>query len=324
VKRSPRNPILTRRDIPALPPDVADVTAVFNPGAVRVGRRIHLLLRVQTRGRETVLVPALSDDGERFEVRARRLEIDGLDAVGETIHHVYDPRLTLVDDTIYMVFAADADGGCRLGVAAARDLDRYELIAYGGDDVRNGVLFPQRIGGRFLRLERPNRWRFDSGVTSGTTIVLAESDDLVRWTDVAPVMHGRPHSWDELIGSGPPPVRTPDGWLHVYHGIATHGAGGLIYQAGVCLLDLDDPSRVVARGRDNILEPREMYEMVGQVPNVVFPTGLVVDEVDAEGCAHPHSTARLYYGAADTVVATATTTIGALLDACREPGSAAT
>jgi beta-1,4-mannooligosaccharide/beta-1,4-mannosyl-N-acetylglucosamine phosphorylase len=189
--------------------------------------------------------------------------------------------------------------------------------------VRNGVLFPEKIGGRYLRLERPNRSRFDSGVTSGTTIVLAESEDLVRWTEVAPVMQGRPHYWDELIGSGPPPLKTRDGWLHVYHGIATHGAGGLIYQAGACLLDLDDPSRVLARGRDNILEPRELYETVGQVPNVVFPTGLVAD-VDDDGFAPPEHEARLYYGAADTVVATATTTVGGLLDACRGPGSAVT
>jgi beta-1,4-mannooligosaccharide/beta-1,4-mannosyl-N-acetylglucosamine phosphorylase len=323
VRRSPRNPILTRRDVPALPPDIADVTSVFNPGAIRIGKRVHLLLRVQTRGRHTVLVPAESDDGERFTVRARRVEIHGLDAVGRTIHHVYDPRLTRIGDTVYMVFAADTDGGCSLGVAAMRDSEHYDLISFDGDDVRNGVLFPQRVGGRYLRLERPNRTRLVSGVTTGGAIVLAESDDLVRWTEVAPVMQGRPHYWDELIGSGPPPVKTRAGWLHVYHGIARHGAGGLIYQAGVCLLDLEDPARVTARGRDNVLEPREPYEQVGQVPNVVFPTGLIVDDVDGDGFALPDSRVRLYYGAADTAVATATTTIGGLIDACRGTGPAA-
>jgi beta-1,4-mannooligosaccharide/beta-1,4-mannosyl-N-acetylglucosamine phosphorylase len=89
-----------------------------------------------------------------------------------------------------------------------------------------------------------------------------------------------------------------------------------VYQAGVCLLDLQDPSRVIARGRNNILEPREPYELIGQVPNVVFPTGLVVDALDERGFAGPWSAARLYYGAADTVVAMATATVGELLEAC--------
>jgi beta-1,4-mannooligosaccharide/beta-1,4-mannosyl-N-acetylglucosamine phosphorylase len=322
VERSRRNPILTRRDIPPIPPHVVDVSSVFNPGAIREGNRILLLLRVQTRGRETVLMAAESADGETFTVRPRLVEIEGLDAVGERIHHVYDPRLTRLDRAIYVVFAADTDRGSRLGVAATDDFERFELVCFGGDDVRNGVLFPERIGGQYLRLERPNRTRLESGVTTGDQIVLAASEDLASWVEIGPVMAGRPHYWDELIGSGPPPVKTAQGWLHIYHGVARHLVGCDIYQAGVCLLDLEDPRRVLARGRNNILEPREPYEHVGQVPNVVFPTGMVVDDLDEAGFARPGSLVRVYYGAADTAVAMATTTVGDLLAACDEPGSA--
>jgi predicted GH43/DUF377 family glycosyl hydrolase len=130
-------------------------------------------------------------------------------------------------------------------------------------------------------------------------------------------LQGRWHYWDELIGPGPPPIPTREGWLCIYHGVALHLASAHLYQAGVFLLDPDDPSRVIARGRDNILEPREPYEIAGQVPNVVFPTGAIVEETDAEGFAHPRSLVRLYYGAADTCVATATTTVAALLEAAR-------
>jgi beta-1,4-mannooligosaccharide/beta-1,4-mannosyl-N-acetylglucosamine phosphorylase len=130
-------------------------------------------------------------------------------------------------------------------------------------------------------------------------------------------MRGRPRYWDELIGSGPPPVRTREGWLHVYHGVATHFGSANVYQAGVCLLDLDDPSRVIARGRNNILEPREPYELTGQVPNVVFPSGLIAEDVDEDGCASTDSVVRLYYGAADTAVGLAETTVAWLLEACR-------
>jgi beta-1,4-mannooligosaccharide/beta-1,4-mannosyl-N-acetylglucosamine phosphorylase len=321
VERSRRNPILTRRDIPPIPPHVVDVSSVFNPGAIRDGDRTVLLLRVQTRGRETVLLPAESADGETFTVHPRLVEIKGLDAVPKKIHHVYDPRLTRLDQTTYVVFAADTNHGCRLGVAATDDFERFELISFGGNDARNGVLFPERIGGQYLRLERPNRTRLESGVSTGDQIVLAASDDLATWVEVGPVMAGRPHYWDELIGSGPPPVKTPQGWLHIYHGVARHLVGCDIYQAGVCLLDLDNPRRVLARGRNNILEPREPYEQVGQVPNVVFPTGMVVDDFDEAGFARPSSPVRVYYGAADTVVAMATTTISDLLAACYVQGS---
>ena len=119
VTRSPKNPILARQDIPAVAPHVVDVSSVFNPGAVRLGGRTVLLLRVQTRGRETVLMPAESDDGETFTVRPRLVEIEGLHALRDHIYHVYDPRLTRIGRTLYMVFAADVDGGCRLGVASA-------------------------------------------------------------------------------------------------------------------------------------------------------------------------------------------------------------
>ncbi len=319
LKRSNANPILTRRDIPEIPGLTVDVSSVFNPGAVYWRGKYYLLLRVQTRGRETRLLVAESDDGERFAVRSRVVEIAGLADVAQTIYHVYDPRLTAMGDAcVHVVFAADTDGGCRLGIATTRDFERFELVSFGeDDDVRNGVLFPEKLNGEFARLERPNRVALDSGVTTGSEIVLATSNDLVSWKTIGSVMKGRWHYWDELIGSGPPPVKTRNGWLHIYHGVATHLNAG-IYQAGVVLLDLHDPAKVIARSRNNILEPREMYELVGQVPNVVFPSGMIVESMDADGFARPDSLVRLYYGAADTVVGLATCTVAELLDACKE------
>lgn len=317
--RSERNPILTRSDIPPVAPIVRDVTSVFNPGAIRWKGQVFLLLRVQTRGRETVLMVATSDDGERFTVRPEVVTIRGLESVAETVYHVYDPRLTAIGDDVYVVFAADVEGGCRLGIARTRDFANFEMVSFEKQaDARNGVLFPEKIGGKYARLERPNRVTLNSGVTTGSEIVFSTSDDLVTWTAVQSVMSGRWHYWDELIGSGPPPVKTREGWLHVYHGVATHLVGANIYQAGAVLLDLNDPTRVIARTRNNILEPREAYEHVGQVPNVVFPSGLVVDSFDADGFATPESMVRLYYGAADSVVGLATTTVGELIQACRE------
>ncbi|MBC8328118.1 MAG: glycoside hydrolase family 130 protein [Planctomycetes bacterium] len=319
LQRHP-DPILTRDDLPDVPPRLLDPSSVFNPGAARFLGRDRLLLRVQGRSRESFLMPARSADGLRFEVEARAITIDGLAKAGERIHHVYDPRLTVVGDTCYAVFAADLDDACRLGVAATTDFRSFELIGLDpAGDSRNGVLFPEQVRGRWLRLERPNRTALDGGPTSGETIVLAESDDLRSWRPVAPVMSGRWRYWDERIGSGPPPVKTRAGWLHLYHGVATHFQSANVYQAGAVLLDLDDPSRVLARTWNNVLEPRATWELTGQVPNVVFPSGMIVDRVDADGFAEPGSLVRVYYGAADTVVGLATATIAELIDACRDP-----
>lgn len=317
LRRHADNPILTRRDIPDVPPVIVDATSVFNPGAVMHEGRYLLMLRVQTRGRETFFMMAGSDDGTHFEVERRTLRIRGIETFGGTVYHCYDPRITRLDGTFYVMFAMDTDDGCRLGLARTTDFETIDFAGSCGDeDVRNGVLFPEKIGGSYARLDRPNRVGLGSGVTTGDTIVLSRSDDLVTWRTVAPVMSGRLHYWDELIGPGPPPVKTREGWLLVYHGIATHLAGACIYQAGVALLDLDDPSIVLARSRDNVLEPRETYETTGQVPNVVFPSGMIVEGHEAGGFADPGSRALIYYGAADTSVCLATSTVGELLGAC--------
>ena len=317
-RRHPHNPILTRSDIPDIPSRVSDPTSVFNPGAVKLGERYVLLLRVQTRGRETVLVRAESADGVRFEVANQIVPVEGIGGGRERIHHVYDPRITPLEGTNVVTLAMDTDAGCRIAMARSKDLRRLEFLGMGDDDVRNAVVFPERVGGRYLRLERPNPIRDPGGPTTGDTIVLTESSDLLSWRSVGPIMTGRPHYWDERIGPGPPPIKTRDGWLLVYHGVSTHFGSVNIYQVGVALLDLDEPLTVRARGRCNVLEPREPCERVGQVPNVVFPSGLIVDDVDSDGFADPTSGVFLYYGAADTAVALATTTTADLLAACHE------
>ena len=317
--RSSSNPILTRDDIPEVLPLVRDVSSVFNPGACRWDGYDLLLLRVQTRGRETVWVPAWSDNGIAFDVEDRIVEVAGMEATGEPAHHTYDPRLTVIDDELIVAFAVDTDGACRVAIARGTSLDNLTLVAYDTTrDSRNAVVFPEKVGGRYLRLERPNRVSRDGAVPSGAEIVLAASDDLATWTEVGSVMTGRPRSWDELIGSGPPPVKTERGWLHIYHGVATHFASVNIYQAGAVLLDADDPTRVIARTRRNILEPRMTYELIGQVPNVVFPSGMIVDGVGPGAAAPDDARVRVYYGAADTCVGLAVTSIGDLLAACEE------
>ncbi|MHC4944157.1 MAG: glycoside hydrolase family 130 protein [Planctomycetota bacterium] len=321
MKRHPKNPILTRKDIPKIAPYLEDVTSVFNPGAVRKGDEYLLMLRVQNRGRETFLLMAESKDGVKFSVSDRPVELEGIEKVKEKVYHCYDPRITELEGSYYILFAMDMEGACRLGLARTNDFDNFQFMGIvSEEDNRNGVLFPEKVGGRYLRLDRPNETAFSTGTLSGDTICLSESDDLLKWRTVAPVMSGRFHYWDELIGAGPPPLKTREGWLQIYHGVALHLSSAHIYQAGVMLLDLKDPSKVIGRGRYNILEPREMYELIGQVPNVVFPSGAVAEKTDRDGLAAEDCNINVYYGAADTCVCLAQASVKDLIRAALQTG----
>jgi beta-1,4-mannooligosaccharide/beta-1,4-mannosyl-N-acetylglucosamine phosphorylase len=319
MKRHSRNPLISRSDIPSVPPHLVDVTSVFNPGAVRWNDKIVLILRVQNRGRETFLLPAFSPNGVDFEISDEPIQLRGLDSLGYRVYHVYDPRITRIDNSFYVTVAMDTDTGCRVGLAVTRNFRDYDFLGVPlQGDARNAVLFPEKIGGEYFMLYRPNRTRVDGNVASGSEIELATSPDMINWTPRQLVMSGRFHFWDEFIGSGPPPIKTRHGWLHIYHGVATHFAASNIYQAGVVLLDLENPGKVIGRCRYNIHEPRELYEQVGQVQNVIFPTGLIADFQDADRFVDDDARLLIYYGAADTCVALAETTVQELLSACHE------
>ncbi len=238
-----------------------------------------------------------------------------MEKVKEKIYHIYDARITKLENNYYIMFAMDMDKGCQLGLAKTMDFEEFNFLGIVSDgDVRNGVIFPEKVNGKYLRFDRPNKVQLEGGPASGNTIYLSESDNLLNWKTVKPVMSGRFHYWDENIGSGPPPVKTKEGWLQVYHGVAMHFASSNIYQAGVSLHDLNDPSIVLYRGKYNILEPRELFELTGQVPNVVFPCGIVVENYDADGFASLDSKVLIYYGAADTSIGLAVTTIKELIE----------
>jgi len=313
--RCERNPVLTRLDIVSRHPALLDVSSVFNPGGIMYQGSFLLLLRVQNRARETLLVKATSQNGIDFKVSDEPVAMLHLERCPHIIYHIYDPRITHAHEpgTYHVICAMDTDAGCFLGLFTTIEFDYLEFIALVSEpDVRNGVL----LEGTPYRFERPNTYLREDGVKTGSAIICSESSDFLHWEPVAKVFAGRPHYWDELIGSGPSPLKTEAGWLHIYHGVATHFASVNIYQAGVSLHDADQPWLCLARGKYNILEPRESYELCGQVPNVVFPSAAIPAELDSNGCVPLDSDIYVYYGAADTCVGLAITTARDLIAHC--------
>lgn len=321
LNRHPNNPILTRADILSKSPHLEDATSVYNPGAIHFKGKHRMVLRTQARSRETFLLVADSDDGVEFTPRDLPIQFDNLPEIPVT-YHFYDPRLTAIEGKCYMMFAVDLDDRCTLGLAVTEDFEHFKFLGYTSGsypDTRNGVLFPEKVNGKYLRLERPNLPQEPGNPTSGDIITISESENLLRWNHHGDVISGRWRYWDERIGAGPPPIKTSHGWLLIYHGVATHFSSSNIYQTGALILDLHDPTKVLARTRHNILEPREIYELVGQVPNVVFPSGCIPDKMDDDGTVPDNAKLSIYYGAADTCIGLATATVAEVIHACHHP-----
>ncbi len=286
---------------------------------------------------------AVSDDGYHFErvseepcVAPSADHFDGFDAGG-----VEDPRVVMIDGTLYMTYCARSVPhwlfltGTRLenpptpgvtwtenyrrgGLVSTTDLKTWKRWGPVTTDDHydcNIILFPEKINGRFAMLHRPSKGKaeIEAGTTAarGDGMAICFSDDLKTWVDHQPL--AGPEFWWEggKIGGATPPIRTDQGWLTTYHSVEPrpektdwHPNHQFCYRTGVMMLDLDDPTKVIARCPHPILEPETPVEKYGTVNNVVFATGHVImgDEL------------LVYYGGADTVLCVATTKLQDLID----------
>jgi predicted GH43/DUF377 family glycosyl hydrolase len=191
-----------------------------------------------------------------------------------------------------------------MALASTKDFTHFEKHGLVGPDRndKDWVLFPERIGGRIAMLHR---------LQSKVQIAYFESVEQLEnsqkfWDEY--VKHFRDYevirpkfTWEKMkVGVGPPPIRTERGWFVIYHGVSEER----IYRAGAVLLDLDDPTKVVARTREPILEPEMEFEKRGVVPNVVFPDGAIIQD----------GTLLTFYGGADKVCCVASAPIDEFLD----------
>ena len=298
VERWYKNPIITLENVPF------PCNTVFNAGCTKFGDQYILLMRIEDMAGRSVFALARSEDGYHFTVDPT----PAMEPAKEEPFRSYerrgieDPRITFCEGAYYIMYTAYSRYGARLALAKTTDFKNYERIALISEpENKDGALFPRKINGRYARLDRP----YGGGTGN---IWISYSADLLHWGDSQVVMTTRSGFWDsDRIGASAPPMETEHGWLEIYHGVKNTSAGP-IYRMGAVLLDLDDPAKVLCRAAVPILTPREYYERVGDIGNVVFSCGAILED---EGKV------KLYYGAADTCICLGFADINELIDRCQ-------
>lgn len=316
ITRHPANPILTAAHVPY------PTALVFNAGVAKFQGRYVMIFRNDygSLSDETLephhttnLGIAYSKDGVHWEAGPKPV----FKLHDEETIRAYDPRLTVMDGRCYMCFAVDTKHGIRAGIAVTDDMEHFEVLSLSTPDLRNTVLFPEKIGGRYVRLERPFTVYSRGGVDRFDTWI-SESPDLKYWGG-SELLFAVEHVAfaNDKVGPAAPPVKTKKGWLATFHAVDidySRGKNGWEpawkkrYTAGIILLDLDNPKRIVGLHQEPLLAPEADYEVAGGFRNnVIFPGGMILED-DGE--------VKIYYGSADTVECLASAHVDDLLALC--------
>lgn len=329
AKRFPQNPLLRPSDLKA---GIAgmEITCLLNPGVFRYGNKIFLLLRVAERPIQKdgiISFPVYNNEG-KIEVVSFDKNDPDLDASDPRVityksknylttmsylrlvsssdgiifsddsqyppifgegelesFGIEDCRVATMNDGFFLTFTEVSSLAVGVGLIKTKDWKSYER--YGmifPPHNKDCALFEETINGKYYALHRPS-----SPELGGNYIWLAQSPDRFHWGGHKCIATTREGMWDcARVGAGGAPIKTEHGWLEIYHGADYNHR----YCLGALLLDLKDPSKVLARSKDPIMEPIAEYEQTGFFGNVVFTNGHLVDG----------DTIKMYYGASDEVI----------------------
>lgn len=300
VWRYTENPIIDRNPLPG-------VARIFNSAVVPYQGEFIGVFRAEQIDGIPHLYLGRSKDGIHWTYDPSKITM--VNEKGELYmpRYAYDPRLVKVEDMYYIIWCTDFYGAA-LGIAKTEDFKTFvrlenPFLPFN----RNGVLFPKKINGNFALLSRPS----DSGHTPFGDVFLSESPDLVYWGKHRHVMaRGYRQWWQSVkIGGGAAPIETSEGWLMFYHGV-TGTCNGFVYSMGACIMDIDNPAIVKYRCNNFILTPETWYEERGFVANVVFPCAALTDAATGR--------IAIYYGAADSYVGMAFTTVDTIVNYIKE------
>lgn len=326
LQRHPSNPILHEDDVPW------DCMSVFNAGVCKWDDGYVMLFRSDSGPKErpdaylTRVGLARSSDGYSWEVdpepifdqqKIREWLKDQYDIRfgDKEVVRVYDPRITIIDGEAYFCFAVDTHHGIRGGIAKSSDLRNWQLLHITLPEDRNMVLFPERVNGKFVRLDRPFPLYLRGGRES-FDIWISDSPDGENWGNHRLLLAAEEIPFGNAkIGPGAPPIKTDKGWLTTFHAVQKHTDKQLNcwspgdpwskeYIAGLMLLDLNEPWKIIGMSKQPLLQAEAPYEVEGFRGSVIFPGGFILEE---------NGMVKMYYGAADTVVALAEAPVDELL-----------
>lgn len=339
AQRFTQNPLLSPKDLKPSRPGL-EITCLLNPGVFTFQNKTWLLVRVAERPKQqegVISFPVLKGDGiEIIEISSNDPELNaddprvirykGIDYLttlshlrllcsddginfyepegypllqgetGQEAFGVEDCRVTLLDGTYYLTYTAVSEQGVGVGLRKTTDWKNFSsegmIIPPHNKDC---AIFEEKVNGLFYALHRPSS--VDIG---GNYIWIAQSPDGIHWGKHKCIITTRKDSWDSArVGAGAAPIKTEKGWLEIYHG----ANAGHRYCLGAFLLDLDDPSVVLARSEEPIMVPTAEYELTGFFGHVVFTNGHVVNGDEL----------TIYYGAADEFVCGAKFSIAEIL-----------
>ena len=320
VKRYENNPILSSADL-SYPSSL-----VFNAGVAKYRNQYVMVFRNDVGfapdSRKDIHINlgiAFSDDGKQWKPAPH----PWLETAGRhpELERIYDPRLTVIEDRCYICFAADTRFGVCGGIGLiSEDFSSIEILSISSPDNRNMVLFPEKINGKFVRLERPFP-EYSLNYREHFDIWMSTSPDGRHWGESRIVLsHVDVPFCNSKIGPAAPPVRTAQGYLTLFHAVWKDTGKDLscwdlgcgtrwnkTYYAGLMLLNPDDPSKVTGLCRKPLLAPVEKYELEGFRGSVICPGGMIQED---------SGEVKIYYGAADTVECLATASVEELLAMC--------
>jgi predicted GH43/DUF377 family glycosyl hydrolase len=303
--RAKENPIIT-----PISEHSWESKATFNPGAIYLNGKVHIVYRAMSWDNTSVLGYATSKDGIHIDYRSEKPIYVPREPFEQKLEPgansgCEDPRLTLIGDKIYMCYTAfDGKNPPRVALTWIKVDDflnqnwnwaKPVLISAPGMDDKDACIFPEKVEGKYFIIHR-------SGEDIDSALVDSLDFDGKTWIEEYRWVSPRKGWWDsKKIGAAAPPIKTKNGWILIYHGISDDN----VYRVGALLLDLENPTKIIGRTPEPIFEPEMHYEKQGNVPNVVFPCGAVEIKDNI----------FMYYGGADKVVGVATIKTKELLKA---------
>lgn len=303
-RRYEYNPILRAKDWPY------PVNTVFNPAVTLFDGKVLLLARVEDRRGFSHLTKAISDDGISNWVIDKSPTLEPDPDHPEEAWGIEDPRITYIDELgkYAVTYTAYSESGPVVSMALTEDFEAFERLGpIMPPEDKDAVIFPRRFGDRWMLIHRP--------IERGANIWISCSDNLKYWGEHKILINSRGGSWwdGNKVGICAQPLETPEGWLILYHGVR-QTASGATYRLGLALLDLENPLKVLHRSDEWIFGPREIYEKQGDVQDVVFSCGWLLNKDTGK--------LRMYYGAADTCIALAAASMDEVLSyilSCPKP-----